>query len=58
MVKLIAIVAALGLLVVSAPAFAQKPSCENFCLKNCASAASKSWCMQKCTANCNMNRSK
>jgi hypothetical protein len=58
MSKFLSIVAALGFLVVSAPAFAQKKSCQEVCLQNfCASATSKNWCMQKCVANCNMKRS-
>ena len=58
MMKVILVVAAFGLLSISAPAFAQKKSCQEACLKTCESANSKNWCMQKCTANCNMTRSK
>jgi len=57
MSKFLSIVAALGFLVVSAPAFAQKQSCQEVCLeKFCKMANSKNWCMQKCVANCNMKR--
>ena len=58
MIKVISAVAALGILIVSAPAFAQKKSCQEICLENyCKMAASKNFCMQKCVANCNMKRS-
>jgi hypothetical protein len=39
-------------------AYAQKKSCEEICLKTCAAANAKNFCMQKCVPNCNMNRSK
>jgi hypothetical protein len=58
MSKLISAIAALGLLAVSTPAFAQKPSCEEVCLKRCETANSKNYCMQNCVPRCNMNRSK
>ena len=58
MLKIIAVVAALGFLFVSAPAFAQKKSCQEICLKQCEAANAKNWCMQKCVPNCNMARSK
>ena len=58
MLKVLSAVTALGiLLIVSAPAFAQKKSCQEACLENyCKMANSKNWCMQKCVANCNMKR--
>ena len=58
MSKVVLVVAALGFLAVSAPAFAQKKSCEQVCLKVCETANAKNYCMQKCVPNCNMNRSK
>jgi hypothetical protein len=58
MLKIVAVVAALGFLFVSAPAFAQKKSCQEVCLKQCETANAKNWCMQKCVPNCNMTRSK
>ena len=58
MMKVLSVVAALGILIVSAPAFAQKKSCQEVCLENfCKMANSKNFCMQKCVANCNMKRS-
>ena len=58
MMKVVSVIAALGLLSISAPAFAQKKSCQEVCLKTCETANAKSWCMQKCVPNCNMSRSK
>jgi hypothetical protein len=58
MSKFLSIVAALGLLVVSAPAFAQKESCEAYCVNRCASANSKNYCMSQCVPQCNQIRSK
>jgi hypothetical protein len=57
MLKVLSVVAALGILIVSARALAQKKSCQDVCLENyCKMANSKNWCMQKCVANCNMKR--
>ena len=57
MIKVLSVVAALGILIVSAPAFAQKKSCQEVCLENyCKMANSKNWCMQKCVSNCNLKR--
>jgi hypothetical protein len=58
MLKIVAVVAALGLPFVSVPAFAQKKSCQEVCLKQCEAANAKNWCMQKCVPNCNMTRSR
>jgi len=58
MLKIVAVVAALGFPFVSTPAFAQKKSCQEICLKQCEAANAKNWCMQKCVPNCNMTRSK
>jgi len=54
---------ALGLLLAfvpafTVPAFAQKKSCEEVCIKTCETANSKNFFMQKCVPNGNMKRPK
>jgi hypothetical protein len=56
MPKIVWVIAALGFLAATAPAFAQKKSCDDVCLKRCETAASKSWCLQKCVQACNMKK--
>jgi hypothetical protein len=38
-----------------APAFAQKKSCDEYCLGFCQTAGSKSYCLNKCTQTCRAN---
>ena len=42
----------------SAPAYAQKPSCEALCQKRCMSANSKGYCQAECVKRCYFARDK
>lgn len=63
MSKLIPFVAAISLVtfaqfVSSIPAFAQKESCQAYCVKRCEVASSKGWCQSQCVPACLEKRSK
>jgi hypothetical protein len=38
------------------PAFAQKKSCDEYCLGFCQTAGSKSYCLNKCAQTCRANQ--
>lgn len=60
MLKWVSIAVALGFMGLSmglsAPAYAQKPSCEALCQKRCVSANSKGYCQSECVKRCYFSR--